>query len=353
MTLHRSLTPLSWLYGLGVAARNSLFDYGILKSRSFSVPVIAVGNLAVGGTGKTPHVEHIVRVLHDERNVAVLSRGYKRHTKGFLMANDASTASDIGDEPKQINDKFTNVTVAVDEDRCHGIDKLMEMASESRPDVVVLDDAFQHRYVKPKLSIVLIEYSRAEGDRLMPVGRLREPMANIRRADVVVITKCPDKMPADKFIAIKKALPLEERQPIFFSTMAYDRLTPVFKKGEESHHEIKADENILLVTGIANPSLLIQELEQKTKKVKHISHGDHHSFSEQDITEINDTFAALPSPKILVTTEKDAARLMTEERLSEEVRTKMYKQPIRVKFLEDGEKSFNEIIYNAAKVSNQ
>ncbi len=347
MTLHRILTPLSWLYGMGVAIRNSLFDCGILKSRSFDVPVIAVGNLAVGGTGKTPHVEHIVRMLRSSHHVAVLSRGYKRHTKGFVIATETSTANDIGDEPKQIRDKFPDITVAVDEDRCHGINQLISGDSTKTPEVIVLDDAFQHRYVKPKLSIALVEYDRAKGDRLMPVGRLREPMRNIKRTDVVVVTKCPDHATAKELQDIKEALPLHESQRLFFSIMAYDHLQAVFKADGERHHDIKADEHVLLVTGIANPVLLIKEVRSHTPHVTHLSYGDHHSFSEKDITDINKAFAALPLPRIIITTEKDAARLKSEKLLSNEVRINLYAQPIKVMFLEEGEKDFDQIVANA------
>ena len=347
MTLHRILTPLSWLYGMGVAIRNSLFDCGMLKSRSFDIPVIAVGNLAVGGTGKTPHVEHIVRLLGCSHHVAVLSRGYKRHTKGFVRASETSTANDIGDEPKQIKDKFPDITVAVDEDRCHGIDQLTSGDANSTPEVIVLDDAFQHRYVKPKLNIALVEYDRAKGDRLMPVGRLREPMRNIRRADVVVVTKCPGHATSRERQDIKEALPLDESQRLFFSTMAYDHLQVVFKTGIDSHHDIKPDEHVLLVTGIANPVLLIKEVRRHTPHVTHLSYGDHHSFSEKDITDINKAFDSLPLPRIIVTTEKDAARLKSEGLLSDNVRMNLYVQPIKVKFLEEGEKEFNQIVGNA------
>ncbi len=175
--IHKSLLPVSWLYGIVVSVRNRLFDLGILKSRRFDLPVISIGNLAVGGTGKTPHVEYLIRLLKEDYGIAVLSRGYKRRTHGFVIATLTSTASDIGDEPMQVKSKFPSVTVAVDEDRCDGIEKLTSGQNARQVEVVLLDDAFQHRYVKPGLSILLIEYDRLEGDKMLPAGRLREPMS--------------------------------------------------------------------------------------------------------------------------------------------------------------------------------
>ena len=191
--VNKWLLPVSWLYGLGVRLRNKCFEWGILKSRSFSVPIISVGNITVGGSGKTPHVEYLVEMLKDKVRVAVLSRGYKRKSKGYQLASPLSTVSDIGDEPLQMKKKYPNVHVAVDANRCEGIDRLTQDDETKDTDVILLDDAYQHRYVKPGINILLVDYHRLIiYDKLLPAGRLREPKDGKRRADMVIITKCPE-----------------------------------------------------------------------------------------------------------------------------------------------------------------
>ena len=337
------LLPAGWLYGAIVSLRNKLFDWGILRSRRFRVAVISVGNLAVGGTGKTPHVEHLLRLLHHDHPTAVLSRGYKRRTKGFVLASDTSTADDIGDEPMQIKTKFDDVIVAVDEDRCHGIDTIMTQPSTRHTEAVVLDDAFQHRYVHPGLSIVLIEHDRAEGDRMLPAGRLREPMRGIRRADVVVVTKCPPGMEKEDFTRITRALPTASRQPVFFSAIDYGDLVPVFHGAQRPLSSL-ASTYVLLVTGIANASPLLAKVKEHARHVTHISYGDHHHFSASDLRHICETFDNMPQPKVAVTTDKDAARLMGESSLADHLKNSFYQLPIRVRILQGKEDEFNHKI---------
>lgn len=366
MHIHKALLPVSWLYGLGVAARNLLFDCGLLKSRSFDIPVICVGNLAVGGTGKTPHVEHLVRLLKNQYKVAVLSRGYKRRTKGFVLADDHSTALDIGDEPMQIHRKYSDITVAVDENRCEGIERLIALGAE----VVVLDDAFQHRYVKPSLSILLMEHDRLTGDRLLPAGRLREPFRGMRRADIVVVTKCPDRMEECDYEEAARQLPLfSGQQPpvtgqrphpfpqetvlptkapsrLFFSRMAYKTLEPLFHGNDETKPVIDKGTHVLLVTGIANAAPLEEEVRRHTNHLTHLNYGDHHAFSDSDITDINSLFAQLQEPRLLVTTEKDAARLSTTKGLSQEAAAHACQIPIQVELLRNEQETFDQTIIN-------
>lgn len=342
MRIYKALLPASWLYGIGVGARNLFFDCGLLKSRSFDIPVICVGNLAVGGTGKTPHVEHITRLLKDQHRLAVLSRGYKRRTKGFVLAGNDSTALDIGDEPMQIHSKYDDITVAVDENRCEGIERLMALGTE----VVVLDDAFQHRYVKPSLSILLIEHSRLHGDQLLPAGRLREPLSGIRRADIVVVTKCPTPMKEEDYEKAAKSFHLSPRQHLFFSRMEYMGLEPVFRNGKDVPHVINQDTNVLIVSGIANPSPMEDEIRKHTTHIQHLAYGDHHAFSDNDIADINTAFTQLPTPKLVVTTEKDAARLRTTQGLSREVMEHTCQLPIKVKILKEEGGTFDHLIIN-------
>ena len=341
------LTPLSWLYGLGVKLRNFLFDTGIRKSQKFKTPVISIGNITVGGTGKTPHVEYLVRLLQDHLRVAVLSRGYKRKSSGFVMAGDSTTMSDIGDEPFQMKQKFPKVTIAVDRNRVHGINCLTDNDSKkSDIDVVLLDDAFQHRQVKPGINILLVDYHRLIiYDKLLPAGRLREPLKGKDRADIVIVTKCPKDLKPMEYRVITKAMNLYPYQQLYFSTLDYEELQPVFKDTKElkSKKDLKT-QNILLLTGIASPRQMNEDLKPIVKSITPLTFSDHHSFSPNDVELLNATFAEMPSPKCIITTEKDAARLLTTEGMSDEVRKNLYKLPVRISIIQNQEEAFNQHI---------
>ena len=234
------LTPLSWIYGLAVGVRNKLFDFGILKQKAFDLPVISVGNITVGGSGKTPHVEYLIELLKDKVKTAVLSRGYKRHTKGYILADNNSTTEDIGDEPFQMKRKFDNIYVAVDSKRRHGIERLISDNDTKDTDVVLLDDAFQHRYVKPGINILLVDYHRLIiYDNLLPAGRLREPMSGKKRADMVIITKCPKDLKPMEFRVLTKAMDLFPYQDLYFTTIDYIRLKKVFGNNEGEDNEME------------------------------------------------------------------------------------------------------------------
>lgn len=338
------LLPLSWLYGLGVKFRNMLFEIGILHSESFDVPVISVGNITVGGTGKTPHVEYLIELLKDKAKVAVLSRGYKRRTRGFVIADDNATAKTIGDEPLQMKRKYgDDITVAVDRKRCHGIRQLI--SDEDGIDVILLDDAFQHRYVKPGVNILLVDYHRLIiYDKLLPAGRLREPLSGKNRADIVIVTKCPHDLKPMEFRVITKAMNLYPFQRLFFTCLEYRNITPVFGSGEQSLDSIGKDCHILLLTGIASPQQMIEDLSPRCPHITPLTFGDHHTFTSSDVARINNEFAALPHPKMIITTEKDATRLIAVEGLSEEVRGAMFALPVKIRFMLGQEESFNEKI---------
>ena len=338
------LLPLSWLYGLGVKFRNMLFEIGILRSESFDVPVISVGNITVGGTGKTPHVEYLIELLKDKAKVAVLSRGYKRRTRGFVIADDNATAKTIGDEPLQMKRKYgDDITVAVDRKRCHGIRQLT--SDEDGIDVILLDDAFQHRYVKPGVNILLVDYHRLIiYDKLLPAGRLREPLSGKNRADIVIVTKCPHDLKPMEFRVITKAMNLYPFQRLFFTCLEYRNITPVFGSGEQSIDSIGKDCHILLLTGIASPQQMIEDLSPRCPHITPLTFGDHHTFTSSDVARINNEFAALPHPKMIITTEKDATRLIAVEGLSEEVRGALFALPVKIRFMLGQEESFNEKI---------
>ena len=341
--VNKWLLPLSWLYGLGVRFRNLLFEMGVLKSRAFSVPVISVGNITVGGTGKTPHVEYLLQLLSQDGKVAVLSRGYRRHTRGFVLADETSTARSIGDEPYQIKQKFPQSMVAVDKDRVHGIRKLLEHDGDI--DAILLDDAFQHRYVKPGINILLVDYHRLIiYDKLMPAGRLREPLKGKDRADIVIITKCPKALKPMEFRVLTKAMDLYPYQTLYFTTFDYDDMRGVFNGRSCPLESIGSNENVLLLTGIASPRQLKEDITPLTSHLTSLTFPDHHTFSRKDIRRLNSTFAAMDSPKRIITTEKDAARLAAAEGLSEEVRQNIYVLPVHVSFMLEQQSTFNENI---------
>ena len=363
------LTPLSWCYGLGVSIRNLLFDMGLRKSRSFKTPVITVGNITVGGTGKTPHVEYLVRLLQDELHVAVLSRGYKRRSKGFLVADEHTTTYDVGDEPFQMKKKFPGVTVAVDRQRVHGILQLTNGDNrKSDVDVVVLDDAFQHRQVKPGINILLVDYHRLiTYDRLLPAGRLREPLAAKNRADIVIVTKCPKDLKPMEYRVVTKALNLFPYQQLYFSTLEYDGLKGLYPEAKAapaitmSQHTQQstpassslASTNVLLLAGIASPRQMIEDLTPLAKSLTPLTFSDHHDFSARDVRRINTAFEALPKPRLIITTEKDGARLTCIEGLSDEVRRHLYVLPIHIRFLLDQQKDFDNGILEYIQKSSR
>ena len=348
--INKKLSLLSWFYGLGVGFRNLLFEMGILKSRSFNIPVISVGNITVGGTGKTPHVEYLIRLLKDQAKVAVLSRGYKRKTSGFVLADEHATVSTIGDEPFQMKTKFPDITIAVDKKRTRGIENLTSGEYVKDVDVILLDDAFQHRYVKPGINILLVDYHRLIiYDKLLPAGRLREPVNSKNRADIVIVTKCPKDLKPMEFRVITKAMSLYPYQQLFFSTHEFEALRPVFPETPEYPESLDlsstlADKNVMLLTGIASPEQMLIDLKAYAKEVTPLAFSDHHNFKKKDVNHINEVFSTLPSPKVIVTTEKDETRLKQVEGLSDEVKASLYVLPIKIEILQDQENSFNQTI---------
>ena len=346
------LKPLSWLYGCIIGFRNFLFDVGVLKSRAFDIPVISVGNITVGGTGKTPHVEYLIRLLKDRFNVAVLSRGYKRRTKGYIVADANTIMTDIGDEPFQMKQKFPKVTVAVDAKRVHGIKTLMD--SDKKIDVILLDDAFQHRYVKPGINILLVDYHRLIiYDKLLPAGRLREPLSGKNRADIVIITKCPDALRPMEFRVVTKAMDLFPYQDLFFTKLAYDDLKHLYNGSTRELNSIGSDEHVLLLTGIASPRQLREDLKPYVKNLTPLRFPDHHEFNDDDVQLINETFANMPSPKIVITTEKDAVRINDTKGLSKEIKDNIYSLPVKIKFLLEQEEVFNEKIISYVRKNSR
>ena len=339
------LLPFSWLYGIGVSVRNQLFEMGVLKSQSYKIPIISVGNITVGGSGKTPHVEYLIRLLRDKVKVAVLSRGYKRKSRGYVLADKDTVMKDIGDEPYQLKSKYPEVYMAVDKNRRNGISRLTSDEETKDTDVILLDDAYQHRYVKPGVNILLVDYHRLIiYDKLLPAGRLREPKQEKNRADIVIVTKCPRDLKPMEYRVLTRALNLYPYQKLFFSTLCYGSLTPIFAGEKRELDSISEDENVLLLTGIASPRQMMLDLEPYTQRLQPLTFSDHHQFSKRDVRRINETFAAMPSPKIIITTEKDNTRLFGLEGLSDEVRQSIYMLPVEIEFMLGQQKEFNEKI---------
>ena len=351
------LFPFSLLYGIVIVVRNWLFNVGILPSKKFDVPVICVGNITVGGTGKTPFTEYLVRLLRSKYKVGVLSRGYKRKSRGYVLASKDSSPSEIGDEPCQIKNKFPEAVVAVDVDRRKGIRNMLK--EESKPDVIILDDAFQHRYVNPDVSILLIDYNRpVTTDHLLPMGRLREPVRAKDRAHIVVVTKCPSDIKPIDLRIISKRLKLFPYQTLYFTTLAYGDLAPLFPKKTQqiakSHFEEKKY-TILSLSGIASPEPFEQYLkEEYTTDLVSLRFPDHHNFSQKDLDGIGKKFNAIENPnKIIITTEKDAVRLKSHPDFPKLLKNNIYYIPLTISFLSDQEKSFNKQIQDYVRRSKQ
>ena len=347
------LLPFSWIYGSIVRFRNWLFDMGLKKSKSFSIPIISVGNITVGGSGKTPHVEYLIRLLHDKAKIAVLSRGYKRKSHGYILANESTTMPEIGDEPFQMHEKFSDIYVAVDAKRARGIENLQNDEVSKDVDVVLLDDAFQHRYVKPGINILLVDYHRLIiYDKMLPAGRLREPLSGKNRADIVIITKCPKDLKPMEFRVLTKAMDLYPFQKLYFTSIDYDTPKGVFEEKQIELDKLQ-DYHVLLLTGIASPKQMEHDLKPMTKDITNLSFGDHHSFKGKDIDRINDTFESMPEPRIIITTEKDAVRLRETEGLYEKVKSNMYELPIKVSFMLDQQDNFNEKIISYVRKNSR
>ena len=334
---------LSLLYGGVTAVRNFLFDIKLLPSVGFNVPIIGVGNLAVGGTGKTPHTEFLLKILSPDFQTAVLSRGYKRSTKGFVLADENSDAVQIGDEPYQIFSKFPQTVVAVDEKRVNGVKELLHRFPKT--EVILLDDSFQHRHIQAGLSILLTDFRLPfTEDNMLPYGTLREYACNSKRADIVIVTKCPKDAVLDKNVFHKK-LNLLPEQELYFSTFEYGKIYPVFEKNIEAPEIIRTT-TVFIVTGIENPEPMHRYLETLTEKIVKFNFPDHYGFSKNDLEEIEQKFNDTEGEKIIVTTEKDAARLKSNSFISDQIKNNIFALPLEVKILLGEEEKLINKIYD-------
>lgn len=316
MKLIRNLAfPFVPVYYAVTSLRNALYDLGLKKSTAYTFPVICVGNLSAGGTGKTPMIEYLIDLLKGDYKIATLSRGYKRKTKGFQLANEFSSAESLGDEPFQFYNKFKkDILVAVDADRTNGIEQLREL--DNPPDVILLDDAFQHRRVKAGFNILLTTFSKPYfKDIVLPTGNLRESRKGAKRANMIIVTKCPDSLSEAEKSKFIKAINPEKDQNVFFSSIEYSN--EIFS--EESNKSIDTVNNFTLVTGIANANPFVDFLNKKDLKFEHLNYKDHHNFSQKDVIE-------LEKKVLIITTEKDFMRLKQYQSLKD----KLFYLPIKV-----------------------
>ncbi|MDG2431257.1 tetraacyldisaccharide 4'-kinase [Flavobacterium sp.] len=327
--LRKILFPFSVLYGIVTAIRNFLFDIGVLKSYSFAVPTIVVGNLSVGGTGKSPQIEYLIRLLEPNYKVVTLSRGYKRKTEGFVLADATASASTIGDEPYQFYSKFKSIRVAVDANRKNGIETLL--AQKNKPEIILLDDAYQHRKVKAGLYILLTTYKELYcDDYLLPAGNLRESRSGAKRAKVVIVTKCPPTLSVEEQKKIKAKLKMDDNQELYFSYIKYDDL--VFSEQSSIKREVVAKQTKVLLAGIAKPDSFFEFLKGENDIC--LSYPDHHDFTYSDLATIKNKAGS----NIVVTTEKDYVRLKGRLPMQQ-----LFYLPIQSAFINEGQ-NFNKTI---------
>ena len=325
--LRKILFPIVPIYYVVTSLRNKLFDLNVFKSKSYNLPIICVGNLSVGGTGKTPMIEYLIRLLKEDNKLATLSRGYKRSTSGFKLANSDTKVDEIGDEPYQFQQKFKDILVAVDENRQHGIEELLML--DNSPKVILLDDAYQHRKVKAGFNILLTTYSNLYTDDIMlPTGDLREPRKGAERADIVVVTKCTTTINDIEKDRIRNKLKLNDNQSLFFSSIAYE--DSVKNANKTLAISSLKNKNFTLVTGIANAQPLIDYLKFKALNFEHLNYKDHYNFTDKDLDVLN-------QKELIITTEKDFVRL--NKHLDN---TKLFYLPIKVEI--DNAEEFNKLI---------
>lgn len=324
------LTPFSLIYGLGVSLRNFFYKKGILKGVEFDIPLISVGNLSIGGAGKTPHIEYLIRLLKDYLNVATVSRGYKRNTKGFLIVSPNHDATAVGDEPLQFARKFPDVLVTVSESRTFAVPQILMEQPDNQ--VILLDDAFQHLSITPGLNILLTEYAYPfTKDFLLPSGRLREWRSAYRRADIIIVSKCPSQITEqDKIALIDDIKPLA-RQRIYFSYYEYGQ--PYFILKPDYYFNLSVDLDVILISAIARVDYLVKYLETRVNSIQSLEYEDHHYFTDFDVSQLKDTFDKIDSSKkIILTTEKDAMRLELHHQFIVENKLPVYVLPVKVAF---------------------
>jgi len=329
------LAPLSWIYKAAVTLRHRLFDWGVLKSVKFDVPIVCIGNITVGGTGKTPMAEMIIDYMSRTHRVALLSRGYGRRTKGYLEVTGRSHYRDVGDEPKQIKLKFPDTVVVVCEKRVEGIRRIIKEHPEVN--LIVMDDGFQHRYVEPKVNVVMIDATRpVQHDEMLPLGTLRDLPEMLHRAHYFVVAKCPDDMkPIDRRL-MRKVLVSVAYQKVYFTRFESFRPEPLY---DDAPDDIPYGCDAIAMSGVGNPGPFVADAAKRYNIVETLSFGDHHVYMKSDMLRLKALLAEHPGAVVL-TTEKDAVKLTNRDKVPEEVRRKLYYIPINISFTEGSETDF-------------
>jgi len=342
------LYPVSIIYGLITSIRNFLYNTGILPSVEFRLPVICVGNITVGGTGKTPHTEYLADLLRKQFKVAVLSRGYKRRSSGFRIVKPDSLVSEAGDEPLQIASRYSDILVAVDRNRVNGVRKILDIQPDT--EVIILDDGFQHRRITPGFSILLSDFERLiTRDHMLPYGNLRESISNMGRADIILVTKSPSDLSPIQRRLIVKEINKSPYQNLYFTSIKYSSPVPLFRRNDPTITLPDMSNfygaGILLITGIANPAPLKDYLQQTAGELIHLSYPDHYKFRETDLNSVYKAFENLKTPvRYVITTEKDSVRLKEFSNIAEPVKSAIFYIPVGIHFLNDDSNEFDNLI---------
>ncbi len=336
------MTPFTILYGTGVSLRNFFYKTGVLKGVSFNIPIISVGNLSVGGAGKTPHIEYLIRLLKEYLNVATISRGYKRKTKGFLLVQGGMNAEIVGDEPLQFKRKYPDVLVSVSESRALAVPKLIGLKPDTQ--VVLLDDAFQHRAIIPGLNILLTQYNKPfSRDILLPAGRLREWRSAYERADIVIVSKCPKQITQEDKKRLSEEIKPKAHQKLFFSYYDYDH--PYYMFNSSQRVALQPNYSVLLICAIASSDYLVDYLNDRVENVRVLEYEDHHFFTPYEVSNLLRSFESWDVPnKLIITTEKDAMRLELHKKFIIENKMPIFSLPVSVQFHFDEGEQFDESV---------
>jgi tetraacyldisaccharide 4'-kinase len=351
------LYPFSVMYGIVTGLRNFMYNSGILPSNKFGLPVICIGNITVGGTGKTPHTEYLIDLLKKQYTVATLSRGYRRSSRGFRIASPTMKVRDIGDEPLQVFSKYPDITVSVDRNRVHGVRSILREKPET--EVIILDDGFQHRRITPGFTILLTDFNRLmTKDFLLPYGDLRESISNMYRADIILITKSPgDISPIQRRLIIKE-INQAPSQNLYFTSICYLAPQPLFSSDSTRENIFFKQgiekQGIVLVTGIADSSPFKEYLGNFFSEITHLCFRDHHKFNKKDIHKISEAFEQLgTAEKWIITTEKDAVRLREFDNIDEQLRKVFYYVPVGVNFINNSKDEFDNLILEYVRKSKR
>ena len=335
------LFPFAIVYGGTLYIRNFLFRIHILKSKSFDIPLIGIGNIAVGGTGKTPMAEYLIRLLHKDFKTGYLSRGYRRKSSGFVYAGESTSPDQIGDEACMINSRFYDLEVAVDEKRVRGVEQILQI----RPGLqtIILDDVFQHRYINPGLKILLTDFNNPlYKDFLMPVGMLREYKRARKRADIIMVTKCPESLSKKQREEILLKIRANRNQKVFFTGLSYGEAISLEGNIQNA---LDNQTNVFLITGIASPKTLIAYLKGKIKELNTLIFPDHHHFSNRDMKRIEEKMKELKcEDSIIITTEKDAVKIRSLEGIPAKILNNIYVLPVKMSILFDEEAYFDQLV---------